>query len=150
MANSKKIKVKLAVDARRYRIIEIDEVDAGKIREINRLIWRETDKEKRERKKLQQNNVVICSLQSIDEDDRYISIESEDVLSSIIEKERKQAVREKVRAAILHLNARQQEMVRMIYYEEKDQTEVASHFGITKSAVSHAMERIYERIKKFL
>lgn len=150
MANSKKIKVKLAVDARRYRIIEIDEVDAGKIREINRLIWRETDKEKRERKKLQQNNVVICSLQSIDEDDRYISIESEDVLSSIIEKERKQAVREKVRAAILHLNARQQEMVRMIYYEEKDQNEVASHFGITKSAVSHAMERIYERIKKFL
>lgn len=150
MANGKKIKVKLAVDARRYRIIEIDEVDAGKIREINRLIWRETDKEKRERKKLQQNNVVICSLQSIDEDDRYISIESEDVLSNIIEKERKQAVREKVRAAILHLNARQQEMVRMIYYEEKDQNEVASHFGITKSAVSHAMERIYERIKKFL
>ena len=65
MANSKKIKVKLAVDARRYRIIEIDEVDAGKIREINRLIWRETDKEKRERKKLQQNNVVICSLKVV-------------------------------------------------------------------------------------
>ena len=38
----------------------------------------------------------------------------------------------------------------MIYYEEKTQEEVARYFGITKSAVSHAMERVYERMKKIL
>lgn len=40
----------------------------------------------------------------------------------------------------------QRNRIRMIYSEEKTQEEVARHFRITKSAVSHAMEQTYERM----
>ena len=41
--------------------------------------------------------------------------------------------------AIAQLTERQQEMVRMVYFEGMSQDEVAKHFGITKAAVSNAM-----------
>lgn len=150
MADKKKIKVKLAVGARRYRVIEVDEDEVEAVRQVNRLIWREADKEKRERTKLREENITVCSLSVLDEGGEQFPLQTEDALAGIIEEERQRAQKKRVLLAISHLNHRQQEMVRMIYYEEKTQEEVARHFGITKSAVSHAMERVYERMKKFL
>ncbi len=59
------------------------------------------------------------------------------------------------RAEILHraikkLSLQKQEMIRMIYFEGLSQDEVARNFGITKSAVSHTMHRMYAELKKFL
>ena len=150
MADKKKIKVKLAVGARRYRVIEVDEDEVETVRQVNRLIWREADKEKRERTKLREANITVCSLSVLDENEERFSLQTEDALAGIIEEERQRAQRRRVLSAISHLNRRQQEMVRMIYYEEKTQEVVARHFGITKSAVSHAMERVYERMKTIL
>lgn len=58
-------------------------------------------------------------------------------------------LKELIHKAIKKLNPRQQEMVFMIFFEEKTQAEVAEHYGITESAVSQAMDRIYASLKKF-
>ena len=55
-----------------------------------------------------------------------------------------------MRIALKQLNERQQEMVQMVYFEDKTQDEVAEHYGISKQAVSNAMQRIYATLKKIL
>ena len=67
-----------------------------------------------------------------------------------IEKEDGTNCQEKVDRAILRLTPRQQEMVRMIYFEGKSQEEVRRYYGIAKSSMSEAMQRIYASLKKFL
>jgi RNA polymerase sigma factor (sigma-70 family) len=52
--------------------------------------------------------------------------------------------------AISQLTVRQQEMVRMVYFEGKTQDEVAEIYGIKKQSVSDAMQRIYATLKKIL
>lgn len=48
--------------------------------------------------------------------------------------------------AIQQLTPRQKEMLHLVYFEDKTQDEVASYYGVSKSAISHAMERIYTAI----
>ena len=52
--------------------------------------------------------------------------------------------------AIQQLTPRQKEMLHLVYFEDKTQDEVASYYGVSKSAISHAMERIYTAIKKYI
>ena len=44
----------------------------------------------------------------------------------------------------------EQAMVQMVFFEDKSQDEVAEYFGISKQAVSNAMQRIYAALKKIL
>lgn len=73
-----------------------------------------------------------------------------DLESRYIERETQEDEYANLHAAIEKLTPRQREMVRMIYFEGKSQEEVCAIYGITKSAVSHAMERIYEALRKIL
>lgn len=73
-----------------------------------------------------------------------------DLESRYTERETQEEEYENLHAAIDKLTPRQREMVRMIYFEGKSQEEVCAIYGITKSAVSHAMERIYEALRKIL
>ena len=41
-------------------------------------------------------------------------------------------------------------MVQMVFFEYKSKDEVAEHFGISKQAISNAMQRIYAALKKIL
>lgn len=68
----------------------------------------------------------------------------------IIEEERKNEIKVLIHRAMDKLTPRQQEMVRMVYFEGKSQDEVAQHYGISKQAVSNAMERIYASMRRFL
>lgn len=52
--------------------------------------------------------------------------------------------------AIQKLRPRQQEMIKMVYFEGRPQEEVAKYYGVDKSAISHAMQRIYSSLKKYL
>ena len=52
--------------------------------------------------------------------------------------------------AIRQLTPRQQEMVKLVYFEGKTQEEVAKHYGVTKQAISNAMQRIFSSLKKFM
>lgn len=75
---------------------------------------------------------------------------SQDIEQMYIEQEEVQERNQKLYAAIKQLKPRQQEMVRMIYFEGMSQDEVARCFGIAKQSVSDAMRRIYASLKKFL
>lgn len=62
----------------------------------------------------------------------------------LIERQEKEALHK----AIADLTPRQQDMVRMIYFEGKSQECIADIFGISEQAVSNAMARIYASLKK--
>lgn len=57
---------------------------------------------------------------------------------------------ENLKQALLSLNERERKIVKMIYFEDKKQTEVAEYFKVSKSAISHQLSRIIKKIKKFL
>lgn len=55
---------------------------------------------------------------------------------------------ENLQAVIEQLTPRQQELLRLFYIEGRTQKEIAKKYGVSKSAISHAMERIYISIQK--
>ena len=46
------------------------------------------------------------------------------------------------------LSPRQKEIIKLIYFEDKTQEEVAKIFGVSKSAINQSLNRIYKKIKK--
>ena len=67
-----------------------------------------------------------------------------------LEKERLARIQRQVHKAILQLRPRQQEMLRLIYFEEKKKYEVAEYYGITPQAVHSALNRILRKLRKIL
>lgn len=53
-------------------------------------------------------------------------------------------------AAISKLTPRQQELVKMIYFDGMSQEDVRKKLGIAKSSMAEAMHRIYATLRKFL
>ena len=76
--------------------------------------------------------------------------ENGDMETNYIERETEKEEHTALHEAIKKLTPRQQEMVRMVYFEGKTQEEVAKHYEVDKSAISHAMQRIYASLKKYL
>lgn len=68
----------------------------------------------------------------------------------IIEEETKNEKLKKLSQALKKLTPRQQEMVKMIYFDGKTQGDLAKHYGVGKQAISNAMQRIYATLKKNL
>ena len=90
------------------------------------------------------------SLDEFKEDGVEIVDRSVDLEISYIENEEWTSNQERLHKAISQLTPRQQEMVRMIYFEGKTQEEVRAYYGIAKSSMSEAMQRIFDSLKKFL
>ncbi len=57
---------------------------------------------------------------------------------------------ERVRMAISALTDKQQELVRMVYYERIPIVKIASIQGVNKSAICNRLTRIKEKLKKIL
>lgn len=57
---------------------------------------------------------------------------------------------EELRKAIEQLTPRQQEMVRLVFWEGKTQIELCAIYHIKEQAVSNAMQRIYGALRKIL
>lgn len=55
---------------------------------------------------------------------------------------------ERLESAISCLNARQQELVRLYYYEEKNFTEIAAILGIDRRNVSRQLDTIHKKLRK--
>lgn len=67
-----------------------------------------------------------------------------------IEKESRTSIQVQIHKAIAQLTPRQQEMVQLIYFEGKTQDEIAEYYGVSKQAISNAMQRIYRSLEKIL
>lgn len=81
----------------------------------------------------------------IEIEDRDLNIEE-----MFIEREERALMKNRLHMAISMLNDRQQQMVKMVYFENLTQEEVARRLGVNKQAISNAMQRIYASIKKNL
>lgn len=132
-----KRKIKLQLDKKRFTWVEVEEDKIPLVQEHNREVWRTVKREVR--------HEAMYLPQTILEKEQCPS-----AVDEYIEREEKEERKEKLQKAIAKLTPRQQAMVRMIFFENKSQDKVAEKYGISKSAVSHAMERIYATLKKYL
>ena len=55
-----------------------------------------------------------------------------------------------IQDALKKLTPRQQEMVRLLYWEGKSQKDLCEIYGVSKQAISNALDRIHNTLKKFL
>ena len=90
------------------------------------------------------------SLDEFKEDGVEILDRDVDLETTYIENEERISNQERLHKAILQLTPRQQEMIRMVYFEGKTQEDLAQYYGVGKQAISNAMQRIYATLKKFL
>lgn len=74
---------------------------------------------------------------------------SADVESAYIENETQAEEYTNLHTAIATLTQKQQEIVRMIYFEGKTQEEVAGILGVTHQAISNLNQKILKKIKSF-
>ena len=79
----------------------------------------------------------------IEIEDRELDLEG-----MFIEKEERLALIVKMQNAILKLTPRQQQIVKMIFFEGKTQEEVRMCLGCAKSSMSEALSRIYATLRK--
>lgn len=54
-----------------------------------------------------------------------------------------------IQEAIKKLTLRQQEIVKLIYWEGKSQKDLCEIYGVSKQAINNALDRIYNTLKKF-
>ena len=92
----------------------------------------------------------ITSLDGLVDCEVEIEDKSSDPETDYIERETTEGEYAKLQRAISRLTPRQQRLVQLVYFEGRSREEVCELYGITKSAVSHAMERIYKALKKYL
>lgn len=150
MESKKTVSVKYYSDRRHYTIIEVYEDEVESVREANRMTWQEDKAEERRRKKLEAEGITLCSLEKTDADGDDIPDGKMNAEELTIAEELKAESNEKLYDAIRKLTPRQQEMVQMVYFKEMSQDDVAKKYGITKTSVSDAMQRIYATLRKYL
>ena len=92
----------------------------------------------------------VTSLDRLVDCEVEIEDKNSDFEADYIEQETTKEEYAELHKAIRQLTPRQQEMVKLVYFEGKTQEEVAKHYGVTKQAISNAMQRIYSSLKKFM
>ena len=141
------MKKKVYYKLNRYQVTEV-EVETEKQEQAVKMLNRDTDRFAKS------EDTYRGRCDSLDEMCEEKGYEPESDIPTAeeqyIESERQIEIKKEVHSAIRQLNPRQQDMVQMIFFEDKSQDEVAEHFGISKQAVSNAMQRIYAALKKIL
>lgn len=141
------MKKKVYYKLNRYKVAKV-EVESVEQEQSVKILNRETDRFA----KSEDTYYEKCS--SLDEMYEETGFKpADDALSpeeQFIKSERQAEIKKQVHKAIRQLNPRQQAMVQMVFFKDKSQDEVAEHFGISKQAISNAMQRIYAALKKIL
>lgn len=92
----------------------------------------------------------VTSLDKFVDCEVVIEDKQSDMEANYIEQETQKEEYGKIHVAIATLTPRQQEIVRLIYFEGKSQEEVAQILGIDFTSVSHALKRIKNSLRKKL
>lgn len=141
------MKKKVYYKLNRYQVTEV-EVETEKQEKTVKMLNRDTDRFAKSEDTYRER---CDSLDEMCEEKGYEL--ASDTLSpeeQMIHDSEQNELKELIQKAIEKLKPRQREMVFMIFFEEKTQAEVAEYYGITESAVSQSMDRIYASLKKIL
>lgn len=141
------MKKKVYYKLNRYQVTEV-EVETEKQEQAVKMLNRDTDRFAKSEDTYRER---CDSLDEMCEEKGYEL--ASDTLSpeeQMIHDSEQNELKELIQKAIEKLKPRQREMVFMIFFEEKTQAEVAEYYGITESAVSQSMDRIYASLRKIL
>ena len=141
------MKKKVYYKLNRYQVTEV-EVETEKQEQAVKMLNRDTDRFAKSEDTYRER---CDSLDEMCEEKGYEL--ASDTLSpeeQMIHDSEQIELKELIQKAIEKLKPRQREMVFMIFFEEKTQAEVAEYYGITESAVSQSMDRIYASLRKIL
>lgn len=141
------MKKKVYYKLNRYQVTEV-EVETEKQEQAVKMLNRDTDRFAKSEDTYRER---CNSLDEMCEEKGYEL--ASDTLSpeeQMIHDSEQNELKELIQKAIKKLKPRQREMVFMIFFEEKTQAEVAEYYGITESAVSQSMDRIYASLRKIL
>ena len=92
----------------------------------------------------------VYSVESIIANGIEVIDENADCESALIEEEERQEELDLLRAALEKLEGRDREIIDMVYFEGKSQTEVARHFNVSNVAICKQIKKIFKKIKDFL
>jgi RNA polymerase sigma factor (sigma-70 family) len=120
--------------------IEVTKEVANADTEFRRAEWRNDAKEKYYRDP---------KLHDLNDKDEELACEEHNPERKIIVAEEKKEFRAKMIAALKSLTPEQLELVKFLK-AGKTITQIATHFGVSKAAVSQMRNRIQEKFKKFL
>ncbi len=99
-----------------------------------------------ERKQIYNYNRHNVPLSVFTYDGKDFADKGADLNEKVIKKEDE----ERVRIAISKLTEKEQELVTLVYYERVPIVQIAEEQGVHKSAISHRLQRIKEKLKKLL
>ena len=85
------------------------------------------------------------SLEALDPENKHFR-DDVDILGDLIQQEKY----EQLYAAIAKLKPKQQELLKKAFWEKIPLTEIAKSEGVDKSAISHRMTTIYNRLKEII
>ncbi len=86
------------------------------------------------------------TLDNENEDGEWLAVENAEIDALFTE----EVDEEKLHSAISQLSPKQQELVRAIYFDRIAVNDYATGEGVDQSAISHRLQTIYKKIKKFL
>jgi RNA polymerase sigma factor (sigma-70 family) len=131
-------------DGKKTIKIETTEEVAQTYQEIKKTEWRQ-EKAKKRHEQFSLNALSDAGMQFIDE-------ESDIEFHLIAEEERKEKDKlfHSLKKALSTLNVEQQKIVKLKFYENKDETEIGRILGITKQSAQDRLKVIYKKLKKFL
>ncbi len=136
MNNSKKYYLEMEDGSREY-------VSEKIFKEYWKLVNRENYLKKLDRKQ------KIQSLNTVDEDGREFA----ETLKSGIDIENIVEAAERindVRMAILKLSPKEQEFIKMMFYEGLNETEIAKNEGVSRAAIWHRRKSAFKKLKELL
>lgn len=115
--------------------VEVDEQWATVIAELDRHDYNNDKKETRRH----------TTLDNGFDDGEWLAVEEDGILSLFEDTEQL----DRLASAMTHLNEKQCELVQAIFYDGVKPSEYARLTGVTKGAISHQIETIRKKLKKF-
>lgn len=146
----KKVTVKVYKDTLHYDLMEVYENEVEAVNKFNSYVWSVANAERYRNRVAKKLGISLCSFENYE--DLEASIEDKNMQSpeeDLIQEEEKSELIKTLKLAIRTLTPRQQEMVYLVYFKGVSQNELAEKYGIKKSSVSDAMQRIYASLKNF-
>ena len=148
--NKAKVKVKLAVGYRRYKIVEVEPEEVKGINAANRMIWQELAVQRRRKKKMEESGITICSMESIERDGAFIPDTAKSVLDNLIENEEHTEIRQNLTKAMKSLTARQKHIIREYFWNRKTFRQIAQELGVHHSSVEESYAAAIKKLKNFM
>lgn len=95
------------------------------------------------------DKVSFTSIESLSEKGLEIEDETQDILTSMIEKEEESNLNAVLLKALSQLKERDRKIIQMVYFEGKSQKVVAEILGLDNSYVSRRIKEILNNLRKF-